>query len=383
MSKEEAEEEEQQQVVGHLTSDAKDQGLCNDDEETDEEGVEQTDPPKDDKSRSGSDDEEEEGVAKEADDQPVSRNTRLHALLRMNEMYKSANQLFDPTLVAKSAVSDLTADLRLMSCTKCDFTTQEVSELSAHERLHLMAGQKTSAGFAKMSKDLLKCPECEEWFTTDKRLSDHQNRAHNKVLLKCSKCDFSTKDTKQFARHSEQHSNRRFVCSVLECMAVFESLPLLRDHYTDVHQRINCDKCDKSFKLMSSLFEHNKRMHSSEGDGQQPVLQCPVCGHKYNCRTRYEKHVLSHSASNRLQCTHCELSFEKHVALEVHVNRDHKNCRPYDCQICGQQFYANEKLMNHLSNKHKIAVYACDKCDYKTNSKYKMERHRVVHNPDR
>ena len=135
-----------------------------------------------------------------------------------------------------------------------------------------------STGFGKLAKDLFKCSECDEWFTTDNKLKTHISKAHNKSVPNCIKCEFSTQNQKEFVRHTEQHSNMRLDCSETHRLATFEEL---RDHSVTVNQTFNCDKCEKSFKLQSSLSEHNKKCHTTDEDC---LLQCPICCHKYNCR---------------------------------------------------------------------------------------------------
>ncbi|CAG2116150.1 unnamed protein product, partial [Medioppia subpectinata] len=174
---------------------------------------------------------------------------------------------------------------------------------------------------------------------------------------------------------------------------------LSKDHNN--HRRRQSGLCADSFTDTQDLAHHLKTRHpidsqksaadavlttdggdNDDNEDREP-LSCPVCGQRYNCRTRFAKHVSAHDESNRFPCSACDQTFAKEWTLEIHVNRDHKSVKPFVCDLCGQRFYANEKLLNHLSNKHKLPVYECPDCDYKTNSKYKMARHKQIHSTDR
>ena len=180
------------------------------------------------------------------------------------------------------------------------------------------------------------------------RNSESQTTQHNmKDLEKCKQCDQS-----------------------------FTSTRNLKKHLIEIHPRkIKCDTCDKAFDQNYQLEDHIKAQH-----GQKSQYECSHCDKKFVLEWRLKKHQQPHSNQETRKCyffnneeccpyddNGCMFSHElseickfdksckKKLCSYQHSNSSKKSnvkTKKYDCQTCTQGFSSHDTLMSHVEEIH-------------------------------
>jgi len=118
-----------------------------------------------------------------------------------------------------------------------------------------------------------------------------------------------------------------------------------------------CRICDKYFKHVSSLNEHEKR-HKSTGNKTQLDVVRP--------------HV----------CDICELAFKKIYTLTVHY-RMHTGHKPFACKVCGDTFTCSANRSVHMRTHTGYRPYVCNFCGYAFNQSHVLTEHMRLHTGER
>ncbi|OXA44926.1 B lymphocyte-induced maturation protein 1 [Folsomia candida] len=82
----------------------------------------------------------------------------------------------------------------------------------------------------------------------------------------------------------------------------------------------------------------------------------------------------------------CPQAFLSLNYLQSHIRVVHGNQRDYPCTFCDKSFSAAGSLKRHVETKHATneeLIHSCDKCEYKSHSKYYLANHKRNHNAGR
>ena len=116
-----------------------------------------------------------------------------------------------------------------------------------------------------------------------------------------------------------------------------------------------CDKCVKTFKTGSSLWNHNRKWHP-----KKDRIKFEVCELAYKTEKALLKHTINtHKSPTLHQCNECEKSY-KH--LTKHIRRMHSLERPYECDICTKGFVFAHELKAHGAVHVNVKPYSCHIC---------------------
>lgn len=121
-----------------------------------------------------------------------------------------------------------------------------------------------------------------------------------------------------------------------------------------------CQFCNKKFRQISSLQEHEK-IHT-----KQNRKECEICGQMV---TKLSMHMWSHKTERPHKCNICSnRSFATKQQLRIHMEK-HEGIR-YDCDECKAQFGRPSSLYKHKQTVHALpSNYGCIKCDKGFNRK--------------
>lgn len=119
---------------------------------------------------------------------------------------------------------------------------------------------------------------------------------------------------------------------------------------TEPKHRNACTVCSKSFKKPSDLIRHI-RIHTKE-----KPFQCETCSKRFSLKSTLETHKRVHDsdlkAKHSLACHVCGNIFVSKSSLKSHI-RIHTGAKPYQCEICNEQFRTPSQRKVHKLSAHK------------------------------
>ncbi|KAG5673976.1 hypothetical protein PVAND_003972 [Polypedilum vanderplanki] len=155
------------------------------------------------------------------------------------------------------------------------------------------------------------------------------------ITYTCDKCGESLKFRKNLEAHmKEKHLRNTYGC--LYCPSSFKSRCLFKEHTLKIHgvkERIVCEK-----------------------------FECEICGMKFDVRSIYLTHKLSHEDIRKFKCEKCEASFKSVGNLKRH-QAIHRESRDFLCDICAKKFKTKPALKIHRKIHADFHVYVnCPYC---------------------
>ncbi|KAK3913233.1 Zinc finger protein 420 [Frankliniella fusca] len=256
------------------------------------------------------------------------------------------------------------ADKRPWSCPECDYKASRQTALALHmqnkhnfqkNELHNHNPHETDA-----EKLEFICVQCKKGFGSETKLKKH-TLMHTKL--------------------SSEEKAATLSCTF--CSEKFSTLKMLREHVKSSHNveeepKYNCDKCDKSYRLASSLDIH-RATHSNE----TPYL-CDVCGKSFKHGSNLRCHRRSHvdgQLTHRFSCERCPKKFPSRFQLSEHTNV-HLNIKPYACGVCGKKFHRRIQLRQHRIIHNSDSSYECPQCGVCFNRRGNMTQHMKRHSKE-
>uniref|UniRef100_A0A3Q3L0Y1 Zinc finger protein 37-like n=1 Tax=Labrus bergylta TaxID=56723 RepID=A0A3Q3L0Y1_9LABR len=137
------------------------------------------------------------------------------------------------------------------------------------------------------------------------------------------------------------------------CGKVFKYVSKLRGHMKTHTLPFHCDKCDKKYASMSSLY-----VHQMNHTGELPYL-CSHCGRGFKTSGSLSAHVHIHTGERRYKCHICGKTSIQHLARHMRMHRGEKN---YLCTECGKAFLSSGELKLHMRYHTGERPYKCKHC---------------------
>ena len=113
---------------------------------------------------------------------------------------------------------------------------------------------------------------------------------------------------------------------------------------------ILCDICGKSYHLRSLLLRHQLKMHLEMKDEliEQKPYQCSYCGELFRVNDKLKNHILERHQNHKYQCELCDVDpFTNINSYRYHITKFH---RPKKCTICGVTCTGRVGFADHLRN---------------------------------
>ncbi|XP_022093999.1 uncharacterized protein LOC110981083 [Acanthaster planci] len=219
---------------------------------------------------------------------------------------------------------------------------------------------------------LFRCKTCMEQFTGREDMIWHYFEVHRQQPISeqdyqdptssyntCQVIDIATvlrecPDCKEYVEnmtyHNRKHQSRNFICE--ECGKFFVNRIRLKLHMR-VHtmdrtgERLHCDKCDKSYRCISSLQRH-QLIHA----GKKTYI-CDQCGKDFFNSVRLRVHRAVHMKEKPYKCSECGRGFTQLTNMRSH-ERVHTGVKPYKCDLCQDSFTHKVSLKMHQKKQHGI-----------------------------
>lgn len=235
-------------------------------------------------------------------------------------------------------------------------------------------------GHVTISHDkLYECFQCRFQTSIHKELYLHNRKMHQKTLINCLMCKTMFYNFSELLCHicpglpnKQKQLDFKFYC----CLCNLDNIPsafrlmvhLRKKHYAcDVclekcsdqsklsshvckHKLFHlCYRCNISYRNKEDIIKHLYWKHGTEG------IECKKCLKK---KWPHVYHFCIPPAA--FICQHCEMSFSKAMALNVHM-RLHEDGAKYPCSElgCEKKFVSKKLLLRHLE-RHQLEAAAAE-----------------------
>ncbi|XP_071179706.1 zinc finger protein 271-like [Mytilus edulis] len=248
-------------------------------------------------------------------------------------------------------------------CKKCEFSTKDKTQYIKHGKHHayLISKQKTAElqshifGVGNVTYADMDNGDDGDIDGIDKTLNQAINKKRNSKVYKCEKCNFSTKDYKDYEKHTRLHHS-------------------LERKETQIHI---CRYCGLHYRHIQGLKRHELTTHSEK------FYKCKVksCIGVFKYKQQLEKHILNHRKRGLLTCKKCNKKFLFKSQLTYHEDKCIRNMtanKKTQCHLCGKQFWRKNELVVHM-RKHNDGLLDCF-CGKTFDSIKNLNQHKKCHN---
>ncbi|KAI5640789.1 hypothetical protein NE865_06897 [Phthorimaea operculella] len=270
-------------------------------------------------------------------------------------------------------------DISKIDCRLCPAKIATLDEFkrhvsTVHKKPYYFDYQDSILPF-RLKLDEWKCAVCDKQFPYFHALNKHMNEHFSNYV--CETCGLGFVDIGRFMMHQQRHEDADYPCP--QCGKNFKALYNRELHIDRVHKkrgRVYCPKCDEM--LMSY---HQKLKHLVEVHGEAPLsfpcsmcdkvldsrrlltihkrkdhykdyrYECQICGQKFFTNFALNNHMPTHTGERNFKCKVCDKSYPRLKTLKEH-SRIHTNDRRYRCHVCGQAFIQNCSLKGHMKSQH-------------------------------
>ena len=175
-------------------------------------------------------------------------------------------------------------------------------------------------------------------------------------------------------------------CSVCEninsCFIKLESYLGTTTKTLDKQQLINCEFCDYSTKLKSTLGRHLLKAHYSK----KARHECLKCTFSCESKSGLKAHMVSHSNNRPFPCHFCDYRAKLKGSLKNHILTVHTADALFKCELCDYCSKAKNLLFLHMRSKHNTGpqkLIVCPKCDFSTCYSGNLPAHMLTHTAER
>ena len=253
--------------------------------------------------------------------------------------------------------------------------------------------QKSDKDVQQDSDTRFQCNDCEKSFKSLRflRYHEHDSRHGRDEAIPCTDCDLEFRNEITLNLHLRQvhkinpfrkrrpNNTETFCCEL--CGEKFNQKLKLRAHVKIVHPGPKpCPECGMEFNTFHELRPHRQAMHGVKTQAVQVMEQvvCNECGKLFTNIHGLTSHIkFYHGEDKKLPCDHCDQTFRTERQLAKHK----KYIQLTPCEVCGEMMTA-VKMKHHMMIWHtddKLKPFVCEVCKKGFSSKYRYDRHKVVH----
>ena len=141
-----------------------------------------------------------------------------------------------------------------------------------------------------------------------------------------------------------------------------------------------CEYCQKLFSTKGNLRKHINKIHKNN----RP-FKCtfPNCKKEYECESRLIIHERTHTGIKPFVCQICQKSFNERGNLKAHL-KFHLEIRPFKCPLCDNTYKTNNVLKDHIKiNHYKIKKFNCQFCDKNFGTNSALKKHIIKHTKEK
>ncbi|XP_058811576.1 zinc finger protein 585A-like [Topomyia yanbarensis] len=261
---------------------------------------------------------------------------------------------------------------RRFVCRFCDKKFTKKHDHEMHEKRHL----KEKSNDVEFLKRELKCYICNDFIgKTRDDLNVHVVK-HNTEWLPyhCQKCDNKKITTARvLCEHLRQHEEGLAVKCVY-CDERFVTLAACQTHERSHAAEKEADEIIDA-KIIAET--HNATVVVVDG---QKRFQCDKCDRSYTLFSSLRKHQNLHTKSNAYICLKCGRAFIKASSLALHERRNHDENANFACEGCGKTFRTIGHLLDHRTRTQHYAgkPYICEGCTKTFRLPDELKEHQIT-----
>ena len=273
----------------------------------------------------------------------------------------------------------------MIVCDHCDYITEQKQNFMKHLT-------KRHSGVKVKLDDIKKfsCLQCNYKSSRKANLDGHIKYVHQRIInmTACELCDYMTERSDQLKNHlRKMHSGQISIKDM-------SKQPIKEENMLDG---------DNGEKPLDNLLERNENVTESADVNKycKPLkpIPCGQCDYVASRKAHLRGHIKhAHKGMTNLHaCEQCDYKTERKDHLKLHMNSMHRmtnlekadvtvlksnreNCKPVKGFSCGKcNYVASRKthLRGHIKYVHEgiTNLQACVHCDFKTETKYVLQKH--------
>uniref|UniRef100_A0A182RKU6 C2H2-type domain-containing protein n=1 Tax=Anopheles funestus TaxID=62324 RepID=A0A182RKU6_ANOFN len=243
---------------------------------------------------------------------------------------------------------------RRFVCRYCAQKFTKKYDLEKHEKKHHV---EQSSDEEYLKRELM-CYICNDFIGKSREDLNEHVRMHSDWLpYQCGQCDNKMiNSTRVLREHLRQHAAGLAIKCVY-CEKRFATLADCQHHEEREHvQEKHLDELQEA-KIQSEI--HGTKVLVTDG---QKRFQCQSCDRSYTLLSTLRRHQNVHTLENKFECKYCGKVFNKSSTLVMHEKRNHDENSPYGCDVCGKRFKETSKLIDHRRTHSGEKPFICEVC---------------------
>ncbi|XP_056642311.1 histone H4 transcription factor isoform X1 [Diorhabda sublineata] len=231
----------------------------------------------------------------------------------------------------------------------CTFSFWTIFDFLNHMNVHI----KNNPKMAK-NNEVIECcwNACNTKYATQTKLADHLKTHTKEKIMGCANCNRLFSNKTKFCDHRKRQKTQlstalqTYQCS--QCVKLFPTERLLRDHMRSHVNHYKCTMCDMTCSKPSVLAKHIRFKHIDF-----KPYRCPNCDKRFVEKYNLNTHLKIHEEENPLKCYLCEFECRSKVGMDNHCVKMHDSVGSvYECHCCKKRYKRGTYLTTHLTEYH-------------------------------
>ncbi|CAG9814008.1 unnamed protein product [Phaedon cochleariae] len=183
------------------------------------------------------------------------------------------------------------------------------------------------------------------------KLTEHLRSHTKEKIIGCPTCSTVFSSKTKFCDHRKRQISmelQTYQCS--QCLKLFPTERLLRDHMRSHINHYKCTMCDMTCPKPSVLAKHIRFKHVKD-----KPYKCTECDKSFVAKHNLNTHMVTHYDEDPMSCDHCDFTCRTTKGLENHYIKKHENVDLiliYECHCCKKKFKRGDYLTKHLTKLH-------------------------------